>query len=106
MDTKKPTKIEYPGRRSMMNDLKKVTKIRQEMANREQEKKEVENGLIQVIKRQKIPLEKRIQKNLFVLKRKLERMKSENADIKEIEKRIEELYNDFNMYKLSVYLSK
>ena len=33
-------------------------------------------------------------------------MKNENSDIKDIQKRIEELYNDFHMYKLSVYLSK
>lgn len=100
----KANRVEYPER-SMMNDLRKVNKIRREMA-REQEKQEVENGLIEVIKRQRVPLERRIQKNLFMIKRRVERMRSENPDIKDIQKRIEELYNDFHMYKLSVYLSK
>ena len=87
----------------MMNDLKKVTKLRQEMANRE---KEEENGLIEIIKRQKVPLERKIRKNLFIIKRKIERMGNNDQDIKEIQKMIEDLSNDFRMYKLSINLNK
>ena len=73
------------------------------MANRE---KEEENGLIEIIKRQKVPLERKIRKNLFIIKRKIERMGNNDQDIKEIQKMIEDLCNDFRMYKLSINLNK
>ena len=104
MNTKKPARIEYTERRSMMNDLRKVNKLRQEAVNREKE--EAENGLIEIIKRQKVPLERKIRKNLFIIKRKIERMGNNDQDIKEIQKMIEDLKNDFRMYKMSIIFNK